>query len=109
MLPEKWENLVGDIKDDFEVEEHKKEHSDEHGGTDTEYIIFKGPLGRTKLEFVTKPVVLDKKTTYSGRIGSETKVEYVYSEDEKSNKLIAYKWSDAEEDWVEIDTKNFAE
>ena len=108
MLPEKWENLVGDIKDNFEEEEHKKEHFDEYGGKDVESIIFKGPLGRTKLEFVIKPVILDKKTIYSGRIGSDTKVEYVYSEDEKSNKLIAYKWDEAGNDWAEIDTNSFA-
>ncbi|OPL12054.1 MAG: hypothetical protein AVO34_02260 [Firmicutes bacterium ML8_F2] len=107
MLPEKWENLVGDIKDNFEVREHQKEHSDEQGGTDTETIVFKGPLGKTKLEFITRPVVLDKKTIYSGRIGSETKVEYIYSQDEKSYKLNAYKWSEAEDSWAEINTEGF--
>lgn len=103
MTPEKWENLIDNIKDKFEVEEHKNEHLDEHGGTDIEFIIFKGPLGRMKLEFIIKPRVLDKKTTYSRRIGSETAVEYIYSEDEKTHKLMAYKWDDFQNDWVEID------
>jgi hypothetical protein len=107
MLPEKWQNLIGDIKNKFEVEEHSSQHLDEHGGTDIEFIIFKGPLGRMKLEFVTKPVVLDKKTFYSQRIGSETKVEYVYSEDEKTHKLLAYKWDEGQNDWVKIDAESF--
>jgi len=107
MLPEKWENLVDDIKDKFEVEKEDKEHLDEQGGTDIESIIFKSPLGRVKLEFITKPVVLDKKTFYSQRIGSETKVEYVYSEDEKSHKLMAYKWDENQNDWIEIDGESF--
>ncbi|MEA2113576.1 MAG: hypothetical protein U9P63_02900 [Patescibacteria group bacterium] len=107
MTSEKWENLVGNIKDDFKVEEHKSEHFDEHGGTDIESIIFKSPLGRTKLEFITKPVVLDKKTIYSRRIGSGSAEEYIYSKDEKSHKMTASKWDENENEWVEINADNF--
>lgn len=98
---------MGNIKDNFSVEEHGREHFDESGGADIEHIIFTGPLGRMKLEFISKPVVLDKKTIYSRRIGSETKVEYVYSQDEKSQKLKAYKWDSAENVWVEMEAKNY--
>ena len=107
MRPEKWENLIGDIKDKFEVEEHDKEHLDEQGGTDIEYIIFKGPLGRMKLEFITKPVILDKKTSYSRRIGSQVDIEYIYSEDEKTHRLTAYKWDTAQNEWIEIIADSF--
>lgn len=105
MLPEKWENLVGNIKDKFEVEKHETKHLDECGGTDIDSIIFQSPIGRTKLEFITKPVVLDKKTTYSRRIGSGSAEEYVYSEDEKTNRMKAFKWDG--EEWVEISADNF--
>lgn len=105
MNKEKWENLISDIKHKFEIEEHGSKHLDEMGGTDIEFIIFKSPLGRVKLEYIVKPVVLDKKTIYSQRIGSETSVEYVYSEDEKTARLAAYKWKD--NDWVEINANNF--
>lgn len=108
MKPEKWENLIGDIKDKFEIEEHDKKHLDEQGGTDIESIIFKGPLGRMKLEFITKPVVLDKKTNYSQRIGSHVDIEYIYSEDEKTSRLVAYKWDEAQNEWVEINADNFS-
>jgi hypothetical protein len=107
MTPEKWQNLIADIKDKFEVKEHNSQHLDEHGGTDIDFIIFKGPFGKVKLEFITKPLVLDKKTTYSRRIGSETKVEYVYSPDEKTHKLLAYKWDENQNDWVKIDAESF--
>jgi len=107
MLLEKWENLIDDIKDKFEVEEQGKEHLDERGGIDIEFIIFKSPLGRVKLEFVTKPVVLDKKDIYSQRIGSQSNIEYVYSKDEKTSRLVAYKYNDIEKEWVEIDTNSF--
>ena len=107
MTGERWENIKGQIKDSFEVEDEGRQHQDEYGGVDIEFIIFTGPLGRMKLEFITKPVVLDKKTTYSRRIGSETKVDYVYSEDEKTSRLVAYKWDDGQEEWVEIEAGMF--
>ena len=106
MTPEKWEQIKGEIKDNFTVEENEKEHLEEQGGIDIEYIIFQGPLGKMKLEFVAKPVILDKKTNYSLRIGSESKVEYIYSETEKSYHLFAFKWNEEEQEWVEIDSQN---
>ncbi len=107
MTEEKWNNIVGQIKDNFEVEDEGGEHLDEHGGIDMEYIVFAGPLGKMKLEFITKPVVLDKKTTYSRRIGSATKVDYIYSKSEKTSRLVAYKWDEGRDDWTEIDGSMF--
>lgn len=105
MTQEKWDNIIGNVKDNFKVEKDGSEHLDEYGGMDIEFIIFQGPLGRIKLEFITKPVVLDKKTNYSKRIGSETQVEYIYSKDEKSYKFIVYKWNGDE--WKEINGEMF--
>jgi hypothetical protein len=107
MLPEKWQQLVGNVKDNFKVEDSGKNQNDEEGGTDIEYIIFNGPLGRMKLEFITKPVILDRKTKYSNRLGAQTVVEYVYSQDEKSHKLKAYKWDEATNNWLEMEAKKF--
>ena len=104
---EKWTNVVGQIKDNFEVLDQGQEHLDEEGGIDIEFIIFNGPLGKMRLEFVSKPVILDKKTNYSRRIGSETAVNYIYSEDEKSCQLIAYKWDESQNDWMEIENNMF--
>ncbi len=107
MLPEKWQQLVGNIKDNYKVEENKTSHLDEAGGIEVEHIIFIGPLGRMKLEFTTRPAVLDKKTKYSNRLGAETVVEYVYSPDEKSHKFKAYKWDEAINNWLEMEAKKF--
>ena len=108
MQPEKWKTVVGNIKDKFEVEEYDSYHDEEEGGKDVEYIIFNGPLGRMRLEYVSKPLVLDRKTSYTNRIGSETKINYVYSEDEKSQRMTAFKWDDDTEEWIEMEAKNFA-
>lgn len=109
MTPEKWQNILGNIKDKFEIEEEKEEHLEEQGGMDVESVVFNSPLGKVKLEFISKPVVLDKKTNYSRRIGSDVAVEYVYSEEEKTHSMNAYKWDDSGEDWVKIDPASFAE
>lgn len=107
MNTDKWKDTIGNIKDNFEVLDEGSEHFDDEGGVDVEFIEFTGPLGKMRLEFITKPIVLDKKTTYSKRIGSETKVDYVYSPDEKSHKLVAYKWDEGGDDWVEMEAGKF--
>ena len=98
---------MGNIKDNFTVEDQGMDHIDEEGGTDIEYIEFRGPLGLMRLEYISQPVVLDKKTTYSRRIGSETKVEYVYSADEKRHSLHVYKWDENRDDWIEVEGEMF--
>jgi hypothetical protein len=107
MMEDKWKTLLGNVKDTFPVEDSGSEHIEEEGGIDIEYIVFEGPLGKMRLEFVTKAVILDKKMNYSNRIGSETQVTYVYSEDEKSSKMTAYKWNEDDEEWGEIDAGMF--
>ena len=108
MMPEKWKIIKGNIKDKFEIDDEGSEHIDDEGGVDIEFVVFQGPLGKMRLEFVSKPIVLDRKTTYSRRIGSETKIDYVYSEDEKSHVMTAYKWNDGDEEWVEVDAGSFS-
>ncbi len=107
MTPERWKITIDNLRDKFTVEEEDAIHLDEDGGIDIEYVVFKSPVGRIRLEFISKPVVLDKKTTYSRRIGSETKVDYVYSDEERSHTLVAYKWDDEQDDWVEMEAESF--
>jgi hypothetical protein len=104
---ERWRDIIGNIKDNFQVEEEGKSEGEEEGDPDAEFIIFQGPLGRMKLELKIRPVILDKKTIYSNRIGSETKVEYIYSKDETSVKMKAYIDKEGDGGWVEIEAANF--
>ncbi len=107
MTNDKWKEVLDNIKEKFEVLDKGKEHLEDEGGVDIEYIEFQSPLGRIRLEFVTKPVIVDKKMTFSRRIGSETSVEYIYSETDKSEKMMAYKWSESNGEWQEIDGSAF--
>jgi len=105
---ERWKDTTNHIKDKFEVEDEGSEHIDEEGGIDIDYIVFEGPLGKMRLEYVSRPTILDKKTTYSNRIGSETKIDYIYSQTDRSQQMMAYKWDEGLDDWVEMESKMFA-
>jgi len=106
MQEEKWIQTIGHIKDNFEVLGEGSDHLEDEGGIDIKYIEFKGPLGKMRLEHITKPAILDKKTSYSRRIGSETNVEYVYSETEKSYKLDVYRLNEDSGEWEEMEAGN---
>ncbi|MFH1412968.1 MAG: hypothetical protein ABIG10_02995 [bacterium] len=104
---DRWKDILDHINEAFEVEDQGVFKSEEHGGTSTEFIVFSSPMGKMKLEFVSKPRVEDKKTTYSNRIGSDVAIDYIYSKTEKVHTLFVYKWSDADDRWIPIDTNSF--
>ncbi len=108
MTLDRWQEIIGNIKDNFDVLNSGSEHLEDDGGVDVDYIVFSTEQGKFRLELVSKPVVLDKKTTYSKRIGSETKVDYVYSDSERANKMLAYRFNLDLNDWEEMDAKSFA-
>jgi len=103
---EKWEQIKAMAKDKFDIIREAEEEGVDGIGK-VEILEFDGPLGKMKLEFITKPRILDKKTSYSNRIGSDVKVDYVYSEDEEVCELVAYKWNEAVDDWEGIDAAAF--
>jgi hypothetical protein len=108
MTQEKWEEIKEMAKKNFEVlEDNIIELADEKGGGRKEELIFNGPLGKMKLEFVSKPLVLSKKTHYSKRMGDSAKVDYVTSETEKVHTLFAYKWDLASDQWIIMDSASF--
>jgi hypothetical protein len=96
----KWEEIKNLAKKKFKVlnEEKVKE-----GEKEIDRIEFEGPLGRMKLEWVTKPKVLGVKTSHAAKRAGATaqKVEQVLSETEKVNYLKAYVLKD--ENWVEME------
>jgi hypothetical protein len=102
MDDEKWQDIIGRIKDDFEVIENGTKDL-EQGPGNVEYIIFNGPLGKMKLERTTRPLVLDKKGLGSRRIGSQSSVEYIYSDTEKTHSFKAFKWEESQNDWLEME------
>lgn len=111
---DRWEQLKESLSRKFKVLEQGTEDltvETQDGpiknGT-AEFLVFATPMGRIKLAFEKRPVVLDKKFIYSHRAGQAARTEYEYSDSENSYKLKAYKWDDLEEVWTEIDASNFS-
>jgi len=102
MNDQRWEEvlkrldrLFGDLEFD-EVE-------DEETRTVVESVVWNSPQGRLKLTRTTRPLVIDKKTHYSSRIGGGTHVEFVYSETETTSRVRLYRWEEPAGSWEEID------
>ena len=102
---EKWGDIKEKIKSDFEVLDESV-IKDEERFEETETIEFNGPMGKMKVQWITRPKVLDKKTHYSNRIGSSVSVDYVYSDDEVTHTFKVYKAEG--ESWQEINASAFA-
>ena len=102
MTLEKWENTIGKIKDTFPVIEEKEMENLEDGIERRHFIVFQGPLGKTKLECTVRPKVIGQKVIASKRIGSSSVVEYLYSPDEKVYYVRVYQWDAAGQAWVEM-------
>ena len=102
MTKERWKELRANIKENFGIEDEYEE--DLEPGI-AEIIEFTGAEGKMLMRFVTRPKVLDKKTSFSNRAGSDVKVEYVYSEDETNSYLEIYTWSNDKDDWVKLDVE----
>lgn len=109
MSDEKWEDTVTQIDEKFGIDE-KTNIPDNleddfsnvfEGGKET--IIFKGLLGKMKIERITHPLILNKKMHYHKGAGGTAKVEYEVSKTEKSHKLNPYLWDDITNDWKELD------
>jgi hypothetical protein len=108
MQKDRWLDVVAEIKKNFQVEDSGTINDDEQGGTVTEFIVFESPMGIIRLEFSTHPLILETKTKYHKRIGSETEIEYVFSPTEKSSKLEVFRWDEALDDWQAFKTQAFS-
>jgi hypothetical protein len=102
MTREKWEYFIGDIEDKFGLLDSGRESFKEEGGVNVDFVVFNSPTGKIRLEYIEKPVVLDKKTQYSHRAGATAEIDYLYSETEKTAAFVAYKWSADDDDWLEL-------
>ncbi len=105
MNDERWNSILGQLKDSNAitiVDEGVEDLSEEDGLGTVAFVEFEGPMGHMRLEHTTRPLILDRKTHGSKRIGSHTDVQYVYSDTEVTQKFAVYKYDDAADDWQEL-------
>lgn len=110
MNDEKWGDIIDLIQQKFGIIEHVKDEisigddfEEDKAREQVESIIFDGPLGRMKVQRITRPVIIDKKAHYTKTQGKGAQIEYTYSEDEFSHRVVAYKWDDLENNWIEME------
>lgn len=101
MTKEKWQEIKAGIKEKFGIEDEYEE--DLEPGF-AEVVEFNGPNGSMLARFVTKPKMLDKKTSFSNRAGSDVKVDYVFSDKEFVSYLEIYNWSEDKEEWQKLES-----
>lgn len=102
MNDEKWYYLLEEIDRKFGIEEKNTEDVPEKRLV-VETAVFTGAGGRMKLERTTRAVVLERQVKFSKRIGGGTTEKYVYSDSEKTHRVVLYGWDDAARTWQEID------
>lgn len=103
MTDERWENILAHIKDNFELtDQHTEDLSEEEGRGTVEIAEFTGPLGKMKLTRTTQPLVLGKKIFGSKRIGSQTTVEYLYSDTETTHRFRVFRFDEVNDAWQEM-------
>ncbi len=96
MTTERWQEIKAQIRADFELIEEYQEDLDPGVA---EVVEFNGPSAKMKLKYVTRPKLLEKRTGYSNRIGSNVNVDYIYSTSETTSHLEAWQWSEGRGDW----------
>lgn len=108
MTIDKWNEIVSRIREQFEVEEIGEEELGDVARGIVRFIEFSGPLGRMRLELESKPVILDKKTIHSNRMGTSAAVQYIYSDTEFTHTFYALRFDEAINNWVEIEQEKMA-
>ena len=100
MNDEKWEQVATMIQEKFEISDHGKQELDPGK---MEYFEFDSPLGKTRIERIVKPKVIDRKMHTAARIGAEGREELIYSDTETIGYMKVYVWSDDTNQWQEAE------
>lgn len=99
MTDERWEQIIDLIKQNYQIKEIDKGYLPEIENATYEFVVFECPLGKFKITRKKRHRVIDRKTHFSNRIGSDVKVDYVYSMNEFIDNLEVLKWDEMVQDW----------
>jgi hypothetical protein len=90
-----WDRIVDAVETKYGITDHGRSTRPLEDKTDlTEhvaFIVFERGGERYKLERVTGPAIIDRKTMGSRRIGSDVRFENVYDPEETSTKTNMYR------------------
>lgn len=106
MTKEKWQDLVIKVENTFTVIDQGSV-SGELENESIEFIEWQMPDKQIRAEAHQRPKLLDKKTFYSNRIGSETSEQYVYSENEMVFFVNFFERFNEDDEWQEMKSGDF--
>lgn len=110
MNAELWGDILDKLEDQYgpmEVEKLSETREDDTGQkltSEIKRVEFDTAQGRMRVELVTAPMILDKKTHYTHTSGARANIEYVLSETEKTERIRAYRYDEDTDGWLEINT-----
>ncbi|MFH1099242.1 MAG: hypothetical protein V1723_05005 [Candidatus Uhrbacteria bacterium] len=107
MLEAQWANILDRIAEKFTIEERGEEPLPDIPNGKRDFVIFTSPLGRVRLERVTKPRTIGHSAITSRRIGGAVEVKTQYDLDDLVHFLRAQRWDETAGRWVEIDADTF--
>jgi len=112
MNAELWGEILDRLEDQYgkmDVEHHTDTREDDTGQklvSEIDRVEFETAQGKMRVELVTAPMILDKKTHYTHTQGASANVEYVLSDTEKTQRIRAYRYDEDTDDWIEINTSS---
>jgi len=112
MNAELWGEILDRLEDQYgelDVQKLSETREDDTGQkltSDIKRVEFETPQGKMRVELVTAPMILDKKTHYTHTSGARANVEYVLSETEKTQRIKAYRFDEDTNEWIEINTSS---
>lgn len=110
MRAELWGDILDKLEDQYgtlDVQNLSETREDDTGQklvSEIQRVEFETAMGKMRVELVTAPMILDKKTHYTHTAGASANVEFVLSETEKTQKIRAFKYNEDMEEWNEINT-----
>jgi len=99
---EKWYYLLEEIDRKFGIQEKRTEDVPEKR-LKVETAVFTGAGGKMKLERSTRALVLERQVKFSHRIGGESTEKYLYSDSEKTHRVMLFRWDEDSRAWQQID------
>ncbi len=103
-----WDDLISRLEDkfgDISVSHRQESRTDDMGNklvSEIDFVEFEMNGDTYRVDKITAPLILDKKTHYTHTAGARASVEYVLSEDETTTKMKVYREEDGE--FIEIQT-----
>jgi hypothetical protein len=103
MQDDRWKDSLDRIEERFTIEETGETLLDDIPGGKVEFVVFTSPVGRVRLERVTKPRTIGERAMGSRRIGGDTTVEKIYDQNDLVHFLRGSRWDEAQRAWIEIE------